>query len=377
MRVRAAVLHHSPITKPYAETRPLTIETVDLAPPGPDEVLVKIAAAGLCHSDISVINGDRLRQTPMILGHEASGIVAELGAGVSDLAVGDHVVMSFLPTCGHCPQCSDGRAQLCGPGQAANGAGLLLSGARRYTCEDGETGYHHCGVSCFAEYAVISRHSIIKIDPEIPLIEAALFGCAVMTGVGAVVNTCGVKLGETVAVVGLGGVGLSAVLGAVAAGAERIVALDLSPAKLELARSLGATDTFLASDPDVVEAVRAATKGGVAHALEMVGSVAALELAYKITQRGGTTATAGLTNPAARISLSPVHLVGEERTIRGSYMGSCVPSRDVPRFLGLFKGGRLPVNRLLSGTGTLDDINAALDRLDRGEVVRHVILPNG
>ena len=373
MRIRAAVLHSSPIARPYAETRPLAIETVELAPPGRDEVLVKIAAAGLCHSDLSVINGDRLRQTPMVLGHEASGVVEEVGPGVTDLQRGDHVVMSFLPTCGHCPSCAEGRAQLCGPGQAANGAGLLLTGDRRLRCDDGTDVYHHCGVSGFAEYAVISRRSIVKIDPEISLVDAALFGCAVMTGVGTVVNTCQVRPGQSVAVVGLGGVGLSAILGAIAAGAERVVAIDLAQSKLDLARSMGATDTFLASDPAVVEAVKDATSGGVDFAVEMAGSAPAFELAYKITRRGGTTATGGLANPNARISLPPVHLVAEERTIRGSYMGSCVPSRDIPRFLGLYKSGKLPVQRLLSGTGPLEDINAAFDKLDRGEVVRHVI----
>lgn len=374
MKIRAAVLRTSPVSKPYAETRPLTIETVDLAPPQRDEVLIKVAAAGLCHSDLSVINGDRPRQTPMVLGHEASGVVVELGAGVSDLEVGDHVVMSFVPTCGTCPSCMEGRAQLCGPGQAANGAGTLLGGGRRLKCDDGTDIYHLCGVAGFGEYAVVSRRSIIRIDRDIPLVEAALFGCAVMTGVGAVVNTCAVRPGQSVAVVGLGGVGLSAVLGAVAAGAERIVAVDLSEAKLALARSLGATDTFLASAADVGDAVREATKGGVDHAVEMAGSAPAFELAYKITRRGGTTATGGLANPNARISLPPVHIVAEERTIKGSYMGSCVPPRDIPRFMGLYKRGRLPVERLLSGTGPLEDINAAFDRLDRGEVVRHVIV---
>lgn len=373
MRIKAAVLHASPIAKPYAETRPLRIETIELDPPGADEVLVKIAAAGLCHSDLSVINGDRPRQIPMVLGHEASAVVVETGAGVTDLVPGDHVVMSFLPTCGHCLPCAEGRAQLCAPGAAANGAGLLLSGAQRLHCDDGTDAYHHCGVSAFAEYAVISRRSMVKIDRDFPLVEAALFGCAVMTGVGTIVNTCGVRPGQSVAVVGLGGVGLSSVLGAVAAGAERVIALDLSQAKLDLALSLGATDAFLASDPDVVEAVRAATSGGVDHAVEMAGSAPAFELAYKITRRGGTTATAGLANPNARISLPPVHLVGEERVIRGSYMGSCVPARDIPRYIALNQRGRLPVEKLLSGTGPLDEINAAFDLLDQGKVVRHVI----
>lgn len=373
MRIRAAVLRSSPVGRPYAETRPLSIETVELAPPGRDEVLVKITAAGLCHSDLSVINGDRPRQTPMVLGHEAAAVVVEPGPGVTDLVPGDHVVMSFLPTCGTCPSCLEGRAQLCGPGQAANGAGVLLSGERRLRCDDGTDVYHLCGVSAYAEYAVISRRSIVKIDPDIPPEVAALFGCAVMTGVGTVVNTCQVRPGQNVAVVGLGGVGLSSVLGAVACGADKVIAIDLSPAKLELARSIGATHTFLASDPDIVDAVKGETSGGVDHAIEMAGSAPAFELAYRITRRGGTTATAGLANPNARISLPPVHMVAEERTLKGSYMGSCVPPRDIPRYLALYKRGRLPVERLLSGTGKLDDINEAFDRLDRGEVVRHVI----
>ncbi len=373
MRMRAAVLRSSPVARPYAQTRPLTIETVDLDPPGRDEVLVKIAAAGLCHSDLSVINGDRPRQNPMVLGHEASAVVVEPGPGVHDLAPGDHVVMSFIPNCGHCLPCLEGRAQLCGPGQAANGAGTLISGALRLRCDDGTDTYHHCGVSGFAEYAVISRRSIVKISKDIPLVEAALFGCAVMTGVGAVVNTCQVRPGQSVAVVGLGGVGLSAVLGAVASGAARIIAVDLSQAKLDLAISMGATDGFLAGDPEVADAIRAATGGGVDHALEMAGSAPAFELAYAITKRGGTTASAGLANPKARISLSPVHIVADERIIKGSYQGGCVPQRDIPRFMALYQRGKLPVQRLLSSTGPLEDINAAFDRLDRGEVVRHVI----
>ncbi|TCT05140.1 zinc-dependent alcohol dehydrogenase family protein [Aquabacter spiritensis] len=373
MRVRAAVLRSSPVARPYAQTRPLTIEAVHLDPPGRDEVLVKIAAAGLCHSDLSVINGDRPRQTPMVLGHEASAVVVEAGAGVADLRPGDHVVMSFTPTCGQCLPCLDGRAQLCAPGQAANGAGTLLSGALRLRCDDGTDTYHHCGVSGFAEHAVVSRRSVVKIPDDVPLVDAALFGCAVMTGVGAVVNTCRVKAGERVAVIGLGGVGLSAVLGAVAAGAERIIAVDLSQAKLDLALALGATDAYLAGDPDAAEAIRAATGGGVDHALEMAGAAPAFEFAYKITRRGGTTASAGLANPNARISLSPVHIVADERIIKGSYQGGCVPPRDIPRFIGLYQRGRLPVQRLLSSTGPLEEINSAFDRLDRGEVVRHVI----
>lgn len=373
MRVRAAILRQSGLSRPYAESLPLTIETVDLASPGPGEVLVKIAAAGLCHSDLSGINGDRPRPLPVALGHEAAGVVAQLGDGVTDLEVGDHVVMSFLPVCGHCGPCADGRAALCAPGHAANSRGTLLSGARRIRCEEVEIN-HHSGVCAFSEYAVIHRRSIVRIDRDLPLVQAALFGCGVMTGVGAVMNTCGVLPGQTVAVIGLGGVGLSAVLGAVASGASQVIAVDLSADKLALARTVGATDTFLASDPDCAAAIRAASAGGVDHAIEMAGAAKAFELAFAVTRRGGMTTTAGLARPGTAFQVPAVDLVGEERRVQGCYMGSCVPSRDIPRFIKMFQQGRLPVDRLLSSTGPLEEINAAFDRLDRGEIVRHVIV---
>jgi alcohol dehydrogenase len=373
MKTRAAILRQSGLSRPYVDSRPLSIEEIELRPPGPGEVLVKIAAAGVCHSDLSGINGDRPRPLPVALGHEASGVVVEPGAGVTDLTAGDHVVMSFLPVCGICPSCADGRASLCEPGHAANGAGTLLSGARRIVCEGVEVN-HHSGVSAFSKYAVIHRRSIVKVDPDISLTHAALFGCAVMTGVGTALNTCGIRPGQSVAVIGLGGVGLSAVLGAVAAGAGSIIAIDRAADKLEIAKGLGATHGFLADDPDVVQAVRDLTAGGVDHAIEMAGVAAAFELAFRLARRGGTTATAGLANPNSVFRIPPVPLVAEERVIRGSYMGSCVPSRDIPRYISLFRQGKLPVDRLLSSTGPLDEINAAFDRLDRGEVVRHVIV---
>ncbi|TXI05876.1 MAG: alcohol dehydrogenase [Rhizobium sp.] len=374
MFMRSAILRQSGLPKPYAQSKPLTIESVELTPPGPMEVLVQIKAAGVCHSDLSAINGDRPRPLPVALGHEASGIVQELGAGVDGVRVGDHVVMSFLPICGHCAYCAEGRASLCEPGYKANAAGTLLSGSKHIRLNGYEMN-HHSGVSAFSEYAVVSANSVVRITKDIDIEKAALFGCAVITGVGAVMNTCAVRPGQSVAVIGLGGVGLAAVLGAVASGASEIVAIDLVPAKLELARQLGATKTFLASDPDIVGSVKESTSGGVDYAIEMAGSGRAFELAYNITRRGGTTATAGLANVNSKFEISPLPLVGEERTIKGSYMGSCVPSRDIPRYIDLFLQGRLPVDRLLSSTGTLDGINEAFDRLDRAEVIRHLILP--
>jgi len=373
MKIRAAVLETMGAAHPYAQSRPLRIEQLDLAPPGVGEILVRIKAAGLCHSDLSVINGDRPRPMPMALGHEAAGIVEKLGDGVHDLAVGDHVVLVFVPSCGHCLPCAEGRPALCEPGAAANGAGTLLSGGRRLKRND-ETINHHLGCSAFGTHAVVSRRSAIKIDRELPLEHAALFGCAVLTGVGAVVNTAQVRAGTSVAVVGLGGVGLASVLGAAAAGAQQVVAVDLADDKLELAQTLGATHTFNAGGANVIEAIRDATRGGVDTAIEMAGSTRAFDLAYRITRRGGMTVTAGLPPPNATWAMPAVNLVAEERTIKGSYVGTCVPVRDIPRYVDLFRGGRLPVDRLLTGTLALDEINHGFDLLHQGKAVRQVVL---
>ncbi|MBS0320956.1 MAG: zinc-dependent alcohol dehydrogenase family protein [Proteobacteria bacterium] len=373
MKTRAAVLSALGAARPYATSRPLAITELDLAPPGRGEIRVRVAAAGLCHSDLSVINGDRPRPLPMALGHEASAVVDALGEGVDDLAVGDHVVVVFVPSCGHCAPCAEGRPALCEPGAAANLAGTLLGGTRRLA-RDGVPVNHHLGCSIFADYAVVSRRSVVRIDPDVPLTDAALFGCAVLTGVGAVVNTAAVRAGASVAVVGLGGVGLAAVLGAVAAGARQVVAVDLADDKLALARALGATDTVNAGAADAADVVRAATGGGAEFVFEFAGSVRALEFAYRVTRRGGTTVTAGLPPAAATFAVPAVNLVAEERTIKGSYVGTCVPSRDIPHFIALYRQGRLPVHRLLSGTLALDDINAGFDRLQDGHAVRQVVV---
>lgn len=373
MRIRAAVLRATGAPTPYADSRPLVIEELTLRSPGPGEVLVRIAAAGLCHSDLSVINGDRPRPLPMALGHEAAGVVVETGAGVDDLMPGDHVVSVFMPSCGHCLPCAEGRPALCEPGAAANGRGELLGGGVRLGDDDGPV-LHHLGCSVFADHAVLSRRSLVHIDPDLPLEQAALFGCAVLTGVGAVVNTGAVRAGQSVAVIGLGGVGLSALLGAVAAGAARIVAIDLSPEKLALAATLGATDLVDARDADAVARVRSLTDGGVDAAFEMAGSARALDLAVAITRRGGLTVTAGLPPPTATLPVNIVQLVAEERTLKGSYIGGCVPSRDIPRYIALYRAGRLPVDRLVTGTLTLDQINTGFDRLHDGSAVRQLVI---
>ena len=372
MRVKAAVLRKMGLPPPYRASRPLEVLDLDLAPPGRGEVLVRMRAAGLCHSDLSVIDGARPRPMPMALGHEAAGTVEALGEGVVDLAVGDHVVLVFVPSCSRCGRCAAGRPALCEPAARANAAGTLLCGERRLSFQ-GEPINHLLGVAAFADHAVVARESCVKIDPDLPLDIAALFGCAVMTGVGAVVNTAEVKPGQSVAVVGLGGVGLSAVLGARLAGARVIVAVDLSDERLTFAKRLGATHCVNGGAPDAVQAIRAACGGGADVAFDMAGAVPALELAYAATARGGTTVTAGLPHPDMRFSLTPLALVAEERTLKGSYIGSCAPLRDAPRFIALFRAGKLPVDALLTHRLELEEINEGFDRLREGIGVRQVV----
>jgi len=374
MKIRAAVLETIGAPQPFDETRPLTIEELELDPPGDHEVLVQIRAAGLCHSDLSVIDGNRPRPVPMALGHEAAGVVKAVGAGVTDLSPGDHVVTVFVPSCGHCSPCAEGRPALCEPAAGANNAGTLVGGEHRLHRADGTPVNHHLGVSAFADHAVVSRHSLVRIDPDLPFHHAALFGCAVLTGVGAAINSADIKAGQTVAVIGLGGVGLNSVLGALVAGAGQVIAIDLDEDKLAMARSLGASAGINAADEDCVSQVKALTNGGVDCAIEMAGSEKALELAYQVTRRGGTTVTGGLAHPDRKVSIQQVSLVAEERTLKGSYVGSCVPVRDVARYVSLFRQGRLPVDKLLSDTLTLDEINEGFERLANGKAIRQVIL---
>ncbi|MFK7776488.1 MAG: zinc-dependent alcohol dehydrogenase family protein [Gimesia sp.] len=372
MLTKAAVLYDMQQPVPYAESKPLVIEEVLLADPGPGEVLVELAGAGLCHSDLSVINGSRPRVMPMVMGHEASGIVREVGQGVHDLQPDDHVVFSFVPLCGHCIPCATGRPALCEPGAAANTAGTLLSGKRHFRNRSDLELNHHLGVSAFSEHTVVAQESLIKIDSQLPLNTAALFGCAVMTGVGAVVNTAKVEPGASVAVFGLGGVGLSTIMGARAAGAETIFAIDLLPDKLDLAAKFGATHLINASEEDSVSLIKD-IQNGVDYSFESVGNELVLQQAYAATKRGGTTITIGLPHPSKMFSIPAVSLVAEERTIKGSYMGSAVPRRDLPRFISMYQAGLLPVDLLLSRTIQLEEINEAFDALASGQVVRQLV----
>lgn len=373
MKTKAAVLYEMQRPEPYRESVPLHVEEVELDGPGPGQVLVEVAAAGLCHSDLSVIDGSRPRPMPMVLGHEASGIVRELGTGVRGLAVDDWIVFSFVPSCGGCVYCAIGRPALCENGVKANVAGTLLDGTCRFRNAAGQVLHHHLGVSAFSRYTVVAQESVVRIDADVPLTTAAVFGCAVLTGVGAVFNTARIEAGSSVAIFGLGGVGVSALLGAVAAGAQPLIAVDAQALKLEQARSLGATATVQAGVEDVVAAIRRVSPGGVEYAFECVGSEQVLGQAYAATRRGGTTVSVGLPAPDRLFSVPAVSLVAEERTVKGSFMGSAVPRRDLPRFMAMHRAGKLPVEALLSRTLALEEINAAFDALRRGEVVRQVL----
>ncbi len=376
MRMKAAILREQGRPRPYAQSIAMSIEEVDLLPPGPGEVLIEVAAAGLCHSDLSAIEGLRPRPLPVIIGHEGAGIVRDIGAGVADLKPGDHVITVFAASCGVCRYCVAGRPNICPAGNAARAAGTLRSGTRRLF-QDGKPINHGSGLSLFAQFAVIDRRSAVKIDQDIPLDDAAIFGCAVMTGAGAVINTAALKAGEDIGIVGLGGVGMNALFAAVSAGAGRIVCVDASPEKLALARQWGATDTFLATDPDCADQVRAATSGGLDKVVEAAGVMKAVELAYAMTGLGGCVVCAGLPDGKSRHAYLHADLVSSEREIRGSYMGSCVAERDIPRLLALYRRGKLPVDRLKSGYLPLEGINAGFDRLADGSVLRQILRPNG
>lgn len=377
MRIKGAVLRTPTDVRPYVDSQPVQIEELELEPPGPGEVLVRIGGAGICHSDLSIVNGHRARLLPMLIGHEGAGEIVELGAGVTDVAVGDHVVFQFSASCGRCRRCQEGRPQICELHAAMKSKGALMTGAQRVRDLDGNVVHHQSGVSCYAEYVVVARGSIVVVDRSLPLHEAAIFGCAVMTGTGAVINTARIRPGDSVAIVGLGGVGLCGLLGAVLGGAETIVAVDLSDDKLGLARQLGATHTVNATDPNHVEQVRDITRGGVDFAFDLAGTIKAMETAYKVTRYGGSVVTAGLSPSGAQFSFEQGDLVSQEKSIRGSYMGSCVPVRDIPRFISLYQQGRLPVDRLLDRTIGFDEVNHAFDRLEDVATVRQILVPHG
>ncbi|MCG5433132.1 alcohol dehydrogenase catalytic domain-containing protein [Mycobacterium sp. MYCO198283] len=369
MRITGAVLEEIGRPRPFGTSRPLTVAELDLDPPGDTELLVRIEAAGLCHSDLSVVDGNRVRPVPMLLGHEAAGIVEQVGAAVDDVAAGQRVVMTFLPRCGQCAACRTHGITPCEPGSAANGAGTLLSGERRLR-RDGAPVHHHLGVSGFATHAVVDRASVVPVDADVPPVVAALLGCAVLTGGGAVLNVGRPEPGQTVAVVGIGGVGMAAILTALALDEVRVVAVDTVADKLAKATAVGAHEAMTPQ-----QATDAGLKATVV--IEAAGHPAALEGAVGLTAPGGRTVTVGLPPPSARITLSPLGFVAEGRSLIGSYLGSAVPSRDIPTFVDLWRAGRLPVENLVSSRISLADINDGMEQLAAGQAVRQVITFDG
>lgn len=366
MRIQGAVLEEIGLPRPYAQSEPLKIVDLELDDPGPDEVLIRVRAAGLCHSDLSVVDGNRVRPTPMLLGHEASGVVEKVGSAVTDLSVGQQVVTVFLPRCEDCAHCrTDGKLP-CTPGTDANNAGHLLGGHRRLH-RDGADVHHHLGVSGFATHAVLHRRSVVPVDDDVPPEIAAVLGCAVLTGGGAVINAGQPQNGDHVMIVGLGGVGMAALLTAVSLGKGRVIGVDANPDKLARAKELGADDTYT---PD--ELVEQGITAPVV--IEAAGHPRAFETAVAATAVGGTTVTVGLPSPDARSTISPLVLTAQARTIKGSYLGSAVPARDIPVYAQLWWDGKLPVGELISGRIALCEINTALDALADGAAVRQVIL---
>jgi alcohol dehydrogenase len=374
VKTTAAVLRAVTDARPYTKSQPLTLEDVELGGPRAGELLVRIEAASVCHSDVSVVDGSRIRPLPMALGHEAAGVVEEVGAGVRDVKPGDHVVLAFVPSCGTCPECSSGRPALCAPGAVANGAGTLLHGPSLLRDGGGNTVHHHLGVSGFARHAVVARESAVVIPADVPLQTAALFGCAVLTGAGAVLNTAPVRPGQSVAVFGLGGVGLASVMAAAVAGAATIIAVDPVEAKRKLALELGATHALAPAEAE--QGVKDLTSGGAELTYEAAGIPAVLEAAFRSTRRGGTTVAMGLPHPSRTLTLTALAFAGLGQSLVGSYMGSSSPQRDIPRYLALWKKGRMPVERLQTAALPLSRINEAFENLAAGVAVRQVLLPH-
>ena len=361
----AAVLH--------ATKEPLRIEEVELATPGPGEVSVRIQASGVCHSDWNAIAGDSIVPLPAVLGHEGAGIVEEVGDGVDAVAPGDHVVLSWMPACGRCFYCRRGRPNLCEGALPGLFEGTLVDGAIRLS-QNGRPVYHYAFLSAFAERAVVPEASCIPIRRDVPFTVAAIVGCAVMTGVGAAINRARIEAGSTAIVFGAGGVGLSVVLGCRLAGARAIVAVDPVAAKRALALELGATHAVDASAEDAVEAARDLTDGrGADYAFVAAGVPALFVQAFMATRRAGTVVCIGLTREDAEVSFPATALVREEKVVTGSLYGTCRDREDMPRLLDLYAAGRLDLDRLVTRTYALEDVNDAFADMNAGVVARGVL----
>jgi len=365
MKAKAAVL--------FEVGKRLEIRDVEVQSPRAGEVLVRMAAAGICHSDLHAMTGHLVASLPAILGHEGSGIVADVGPGVTSVKPGDHVIPLWRLSCGTCEYCSDGRPALCPEGTQIRMTGRLLDGSTRFTL-DGQEIKHFAGVSSFAEYSVIPARAVLKIPEDFPLDRAALLGCAVITGVGAVFNCARVRPGSSVAVFGAGGIGLNVIQGAAIAGAEKIIAVDILPNKLEFARQFGATHTINGSTANAVEQIRALTDGkGVEYAFEAIGLPATMRQAYDSLRKRGMAVVVGVTPMTAEVSVPVMSLVYEERILTGSVYGSSRPSIDIPKLIALYRTGKLKLDELLTRRYPFAQINEAYDALERGEVARSIV----
>jgi len=357
--------------------RPVATETVLLAPPRRGEVLVRVVAAGVCHSDVHLADG-RLGggRWPMVLGHEGAGVVQAVGEDVTEVAPGDHVAFCFVPACGACPACRAGRRTLCETAARNGVAGMLMDGSSRLRGLDGSVLQHGLMVACFAEYAVVPAAGAVRLPAAIPLWQAALLGCGVVTGIGAV-NRAALRVGASVCVIGCGGVGLQVIAGARLAGAGTIIAVDTDPDKLELALRRGATHAVPAGSgsgsTDVVGEVLAVSGGGVEHAFEVVGSPVTIRQAWDVLRPGGTATVVGLAPVGVEVSLPAIEFLAE-KTITGSYYGSTDVHAALGQLVQLVVDGRLDVSDVVSYLIGLDDVEAALERLRRGQGARSVIV---
>ena len=351
---------------------PMTIEQVQLDDPGPHEVLVKIAASGVCRSDLHVIKGEWKPPLPIVLGHEAAGRVEAVGPEVTLVRPGDPIVISFAPNCGYCGPCVSGRPHLCATARGGK-PGTLMGGAIRLH-QDGQPIHHFGRTASFAEYAVIHESGAIPLGPEVSLDLAALVGCAVTTGVGAVLNTARVAPGSSVAVVGCGGVGLNIVQGARLVNAAPIIAVDISVEKLDFARHFGATELIDAREEDPVAAIRRLTGGGVDYAFEALGSGPTIRMAYDAIRAGGTAVIVGMAPHGEEVSIDAFALASSEKTLKGSFYGSARPRIDMPMLIALTRDGKLELDALVTRRYRLEEINEAFAALDRGEVGRGLIV---
>ena len=377
MRMIAAVMHEQGLPRPYAQSKPFRIEEVELQAPGPGEVLVEVRAAGLCHSDLTQVGTAIKRRVPIVGGHEGAGIVRELGEGVTGFAPGDHAVLVNVTGCGDCRHCRVSRPGLCQAVTSSRVEGKIATGTRRLQQIGGAELNHWSGLSVFAQYAVVVPESIIKIDKSVPFDVAAMLGCGVMTGSGAVYNAAKVERGSSVAVVGLGGVGLSAVMAAREAGASIIIGIDVLPSKFDLAKAVGCTHCVDARDPTAAQQVKDLTDGGVDYAFETSGVMPAVDMAHATAARGGEVVHVGVSTTEASFPIKQWPLVIEERTYRGTFMGSGVPKRDIPRLIDLYQRGQFPMDRLRSEFIPFERLNESLDLLDQGKVIRQILLPHG